>query len=194
MTRSDALTAGSGGRLSICAGTLIHTRQGRVPVEFVQAGDFVLGQSEAGGELTYRRVAHANARHRKDIFFVHYLLADEELPRTLVVTGNLPFWVCDVGWRPAQDLSVGSGLQLLEDVEAHVTGVAPVLGAGSTGLETGSPEAEANGDVSTRDDGEIRTMRVFNLEVEDCQSCFVGEAGVWVHDEKPASRPSANGR
>ncbi len=181
MTRPRAPAAGSGRRVSICAGTLIHTRHGRVPVEFVQAGDFVLGQSEAGGELAYRRVAHANARSRKDLLFVHYLLANEELARTLVVTASLPFWVRDVGWRPAEDLRVGCELQLLEDVEAHVTGIAPVLDAGL-------PESSA------RADEEARATRVFNLEVEDCQSCFVGEAGVWVQNEKPASHPGTSGR
>jgi len=95
------------------------------------------------------------------VCLVQYLLANEALPRSLMVTGSHPFWVQDEGWLPARDLSVGSGLQLLDDVEACVGGISPASG----------------------DERPLRT-RVFNLEIEDCHTYFVGEAGVWVHSEK----------
>jgi len=161
MQLPDASTSCSRVQACFGAGTLVHTRNGQVPIELIQAGDFVLGQPEAGGELAHKRVVNTAAYESREVCLVQYLLANEAVPRSLMVTGSHPFWVQDEGWLPARDLRVGSGLQLLDDVEACVAGISPASG----------------------DERPLRT-RVFNLEIEDCHTYFVGEAGVWVHNEK----------
>ena len=184
MQLPDAPTSRTPVQACFGAGTLVHTRNGQVPIELIQAGDFVLGQPEAGGELAHKRVVNTAAYESREVCLVQYLLADEASPRSLMVTGNHPFWVQDEGWLPARDLKTGCGLQLLGDVEAYVTGISPVLVAPDSGPGGCSPGDERPGNPPASNDGRSPRTRVFNLEIEDCHTYFVGEAGVWVHNER----------
>lgn len=166
------------------AGTLVHTRDGQLPIELIQPGDLILGQSEAGGELAHKRVVSTGVHDGRKVMLVQYVLANESLPRSLIVTGNHPFWVQDLGWLQARELKAGQRLQLVDDVEAYVVRTACALGTAATPsdepIEGFGKAGRSSAAVGKRP---LRT-RVFNIELEDFHTYFVGEAGVWVHNER----------
>ena len=105
------------------AGTLVHTKNGLVPIEQIRVGDLVLSQPESKGELAYKRVVNTFVHDDKEIYLVEYCVTntpfnshegfhyeefwreEEKLPRGyLVATGNHPFWVKGVGWTGVEFL------------------------------------------------------------------------------------------
>jgi Pretoxin HINT domain len=166
------------------AGTLVHTRDGQVPIEFIQPGDLILGQSEAGGALAHKRVVNTGVYEGRKVMHVRYVLANESLPRSLIVTGNHSFWIQDLGWLQARELKAGQRLQLVDDVEAYIAQTPCTLDTAATHaaeLIEGSGKA---GRSSTAAGERLLRIRVFNIELEDFHTYFVGEAGVWVHNER----------
>ena len=49
------------------AGTLVHTRDGLVPIEKIRVGDWVLSQPEMKGEQAYKRVTNTFVFDDKDV-------------------------------------------------------------------------------------------------------------------------------
>ena len=184
------------------AGTLVHTKNGLVPIEKICIGDWVLSQPEMKGDLAYRRVVNTFAfEEKKEVFLVEYFLYDDETTaRTLVVTGNHPFWVKNVGWTAVDDLRPASDLELLDGAAACVFKVRKIL-------KTDTPDVgwtrDDRGDVGPTIDlrdglvkvdlestfnesafaiNEYLKRRVFNIEVDGFHTYYVGEVGVLVHN------------
>lgn len=88
------------------AGTLVHTKEGLVPIEQIKVGDYVLSKPENGeGEQAYKSVTQTFAHPPKRIIKVRYLL--EETPNIahpIHATVNHPFWAVGKGWTAAEDL------------------------------------------------------------------------------------------
>ena len=93
------------------AGTLVHTRNGLLPIEKIRVGDWVQSQPEMKGELAYRRVTNTFVFEDKEVLFIDFLpevereraratqtLVREETKHCFVVTPNHPFWLENVGW------------------------------------------------------------------------------------------------
>jgi YD repeat-containing protein len=135
------------------AGTLVHTQDGLVPIEQIRIGTMVLSQSEHGGPLGMRRVNDVFVLEDKAIFEIAYTTAGGRTERQ-EATPNHPYWVRDLGWTAVEYLEVGQVLQLADGGEATVTEV--------------------------RDTG-VRG-RVHNFEVDGYHTYYVGETGVWVHN------------
>src|SRR5471032_160366 len=83
------------------AGTLVHTKNGLVPIEQIKVGDLVLSRLEGGGELAYKRVVSTVSHENKQLWLVTYFVDDDATPRYLVCTGNHPFWTKTSGWLRA---------------------------------------------------------------------------------------------
>ncbi len=191
------------------AGTLVHTREGMVPIEKIRVGDWVLSQPEGGGEQAYKRVLNTLVFDDKEVYSVDF--ATKELICTVVATDNHPFWVENVGWTRA-DMLWPEGDHQLRLSDGTVCGIfhcsqvyrteAPHVGwilggfgpCDSDGL--GRTIDLRDGRVSIDyayqnlvrnplfDDGsfELLRVRVYNLEVDDFHTYYVGELGAWVHN------------
>ena len=187
------------------AGTLVHTANGLVAIEKIRVGDLVLSQPEAGGEKAYKRVLNTVVHQDKHVILVSYVVQDEMEAHHLVVTGNHPFWVKDKGWLRADRMTQGEFVQLQDGREAYVYLARGLFktereGFGWTchpGFERGTEVDFRNGRIevlaernSNGDDSGawgIVTQNVYNLEVEEFHTYYVGEAGVWVHNTNCAS-------
>jgi Pretoxin HINT domain len=135
------------------AGTLVHTRAGLKAIEDIEVGDFVLGQTERGGERGHRRVIETFVYDDKAILAIS--IADRAgAVETIHSTSVHPFWVKGVGWTGADYLNVGDTLELHDGRDATITAL--------------------------RDTGELK--RVYNFTVEGFHTYYVGELGVWVHN------------
>lgn len=138
------------------AGTPVLTPDGTVPIEEIEIGDLVLSRDPTTGETTYKRVVWLKDPHQAAVLSLS--LADDEGDEdTLQVTGEHPFWVRGRGWVPAGELAPGD-----EIYTAH-----------GGWLRVGSSTwAQAR-------------ATVYNFEVEDFHTYFVGESGAWVHNTCP---------
>jgi hypothetical protein len=130
-----------------------------------------------------------------------HTLVREETKQGFVVTPNHPFWLENVGWTRADELEPGTKVELRAGTLAYVDHLASIYPAGSadTGwapfedidnsvghyidLRHGELKIESGLDLAPGFDrkGGFHT-RVYNFEVEDFHTYYVGEIGVWVHN------------
>ena len=202
------------------AGTLVHTQDGLVPIEKLQVGTPVLTQPEQGGERTYRRVLNKVSHLDQAVYAVQVrTLADDTLT-TLIATGTHPFWVseplaAEEHWLAAACLQAGMTLQLANGAAAAVEAVAPLRHTQypQWGLATdeqsgqamlfdltgASPQliepsqAAALSTDHTWHLGELYQTTVYNFEVDECHTYYVGEQGVWVHNNNCTGEEALSG-
>ncbi|MBW0435907.1 hypothetical protein HGB47_20070 [Leptospira yasudae] len=149
-------------RTCFVAGTLVHTKDGLKKIEEIQVGDVVLSKSDVSGEMSYRRVVNTFVRQADLIYKVSF-----EDGTVLETTWNHPFRTQKAGsegqefkvdntkWTQAKDLVVGD---VTLTVEGDILKVTSIL-------------------IDQREEA------VYNFEVETNHTYFVGEVGVWVHNE-----------
>jgi hypothetical protein len=204
------------------AGTLVHTKEGLVPIEKLKIGDLVLSKPENGeGERVYKRVVNTFVHHDKEINEIayrrnvdgHQWLREGEQLFKVTSTLDHPFWVEGEGWTAANRLTGWAGrsrLQVLDGSPAEVydsssiyatdrpgIGWIAVRGKESLGivwdydnnqLINGVQDDQGydweNWPLSEKDEDLYRPFKttVYNIEVEDYHTYFVGELGVWVHN------------
>jgi hypothetical protein len=187
-------------RACFVAGTLVHAREGLLPIEKLRRGDWVLSQPEVKGELAYRQVVNTISFADKEVCLLEYFLYDEVTARSLVVTGYHPFWVKDAGWTQAGSLDPGCDVELHDGTVACVFRVCRILKTDTPDVGWTRDDSADKGptidmrggavNVSqtySRNDsaveiGEYFKTRVFNIEVDGFHTYYVGEAGVWVHN------------
>jgi hypothetical protein len=155
------------------AETRVYTKEGLKPIEEIRVGDWVLSHPddhprpfrivEENGErrvihqpeheYAYRQVVRTFVQEDKPVCEV--LVFDSGLNEIeyIKVTLEHPFYEKRKGWTPAGELGFGCML----------------LGPGSWNLPVG--RVKFNGERST----------VYNLEVDEFHTYYVGEFGVWVH-------------
>lgn len=183
------------------AGTLVHTKNGLVPIAQIKVGDLVLSRPEDGGELAYKRVVSTVSHENKQLWLVTYFIDDDETPRYLVCTGNHPFWVKTSGWLRADLIADGVPMQLSDGsvawgysanriLETDLPGVGwshyndgnfcgPTIDMRDNRVVVAGSPLDPTPDIAGENplDG-----RVYNFEVEEFHTYFVGDVGVWVHD------------
>ena len=147
------------------AGTLIHTKEGLRPIEELQVGDLVLTWPE--DKPVPVRPCHPFRFEDEYICkpvtktFVHddqmishvVILGNND--EILQVTPNHPFWSKQHGWVPASVLKFGYTLKRANFADALVG--------------------------KTKND--MERVTVYNIEVQECHTYFVGKAGIWVHNK-----------
>jgi len=140
------------------------TPHGLIAIEELQVGDLVLSQSDHTGEVAYKRVAQTFETPDMPVMDLTVISELGQL-ETLQVTAEHPFWVEGQGWVEAHQLSEGQ----------------------TFGSASGS-WLKVKGATWTN----VRTT-VYNVEVEDFHTYFVGEGGVWVHNACGGATKGAGG-
>lgn len=217
------------------AGTLVHTREGLVPIEQVKTGDWVMSQPEATGERALKRVVRTVHFEDMSVFRVRCVSLTGQPSRneTLIVTGNHPFFVhgYDVAdifgdpetyadmpsrWTRADWLLYGAVVELASGERMRISMVDPIWRTKTEGVGFIAPRDMEMGDLIDMRDGKIEETfgagitadyfgvedfngryedeestdkwaykaAVYNLEVEDFHTYYVGEAGVWAAGQK----------
>lgn len=134
------------------AGTPVHTATGLRPIEGIRVGDEVWSRDEHTGKAALQRVQQRFVTHNQPILALT-TANDSGTTETLRVTHEHPFWTSE-GWVAAEDLAPNDAVQLLS--EEWVTVV-----AGQTLDEQ---------------------VTVYNFEVAQFHTYFVGAYGLWVHN------------
>lgn len=131
-------------------------------MELMEVGEYVLSRCEITGETAYKRVTKVFNHGSKKVSVILCKYSPEfyqryPCPQSLMATEEHPFWVEGKGWTKVRDLQPGDEFVTYNGAKATCMGV-------------------------ELDDF---TDDVFNLEVEDFHTYFVGFAGVWVHNKSP---------
>jgi hypothetical protein len=140
------------------AGTLVVTRDGLQPIETIVPGTLVLSRPEDGGdEPDWRPVLQAFTSTSRGL--VRLTTVNRHGGREIFeVTGNHPFFTESDGWTDARHLIPGA--DLLIDGE-------------------GQPVQVLHAETFDRQ------VPVYNFEVAEFHTYFVGHSGIWVHN-RPA--------
>lgn len=192
-------------------GTLVHTKEGLIPIEKIKVGDWVLSKPESGGEQAYKRVIKTFAHEPQTVTGVCYQHPEIANRRCeIVATPNHPFWVVDQGWTAVAELSEpypgyvprfelcnGGNVYIRQNGKIYVS---DQLGVGWLPSHLEDPECPGflwdyvnhklvASDVFALESvqrGELEDpylkLPVYNLEVEDFHTYYVGEHGVWVYN------------
>jgi hypothetical protein len=162
LTTEQAAARAQGRRLVVLqdgcfgAGTLVEvpgdTRQ---PIEQIKPGDLVASRDPVTGRTAWKRVTRTTARLVSTVLTLAVAAAGGP-PEIITTTPQHPFYVEGRGFVEAAQLGIGTSI---------VTRAGPALTVRS--LEV-SRTANAT--------------PVYNLEVEDSHTYFVGEYGLWVHN------------
>ncbi|MES2949464.1 MAG: polymorphic toxin-type HINT domain-containing protein [Pseudomonadota bacterium] len=115
------------------AGTLVHTKEGLVPIEQIKVGDWVLSKSEEGGDLAYKQVTKTFVRHDQPVVAVPLIAIREfetvrperakqvqRASRILVMTPEHPVRTVMDGWYQAKRLGRGDCVVLNNGSYARV--------------------------------------------------------------------------
>jgi RHS repeat-associated protein len=158
-------TGGACTKQCFVAGTLITTREGLRPIEEVKEGDEVLSRDAETGELGWKPVVRTFVTPEAAVLEVT-LRAEDDTRETLGVTPEHPFWMEGKGWTEARELEPGS--RILTPHEAWLT-------------------TESVAETLAR-------TTVYNFEVADSHTYFVGIRQAWVHNSCTPTQPSAGAK
>ncbi|MBC3935567.1 hypothetical protein H8K47_09350 [Undibacterium sp. CY7W] len=211
------------------AGTLVHTKEGLVPIEQIKIGDWVLSKPENGGEQAYKRVLKTFAYEPTTVMEVcgEVPIRPNAFER-IVSTLNHPFWVVGQGWTAANNLpkgrfTDGEQFELFDGTYTKIGGCGSIYAADSDGagwtpsymgdltrpgllidyknnkliaseamaieriqaLEADHPlYSQLAIEEAERSETNYPYLKlpVYNLEVEDFHTYYVGKIGIWVHN------------
>ena len=138
------------------AGTAVVTSVGLVAIEHIKPGDVVLAENEETGEIAYKEVVRTFTNTTEELTHVTITTEDGQI-ETIDATPQHPFYVEGKGWVEASALHAGMVVWLADGTKAVVTDVV------TEGLE--------------------EPVTVYNFEVADFHTYFVGDSGVLVHNK-----------
>ena len=191
-------------------GTLVHAKEGLVPIEKLKVGDLVLSRPEGGGELDYKPVTRTFVHPPTLVVRLVYQFESERNQVSfLTTTLNHPFWAVGEGWTKASDLHTWPGeesrLELMDGRQmltcgrkriyrTNIPNVGWISRVGDVRDEIGDEldcenntayrrEIYAGDNIRNDEDAELLEIPVYNIEVADFHTYFVGKEGVWVHNK-----------
>lgn len=88
------------------AGTLVSTPEGKKTIENIKKGDKVYSQNPETGEIGIKEVTNAFVRETTTLYYIQTEYEE------IVTTAEHPFWVKDIGWIEASQLTSGNVLCL----------------------------------------------------------------------------------
>lgn len=151
-------------------------------INLIRVGDQVLSRCEITGEVAYKRVLKVFEHDAQPVYWLSYTggtMLDEKIghPYPIDVTAEHPFWVQGKGWVPAAKLVAGDELFSteceLDEPYSHDWTRSPK-----------GPALRLRGERMVFEKLEPRpyVSTVYNLEIEDFHTYFVGAEGIWVHN------------
>lgn len=195
---------------SFVAGTLVHTKEGLCPIEQIKVGDWVLSQPEGKGELTYKPVTRTFVHEDADYICLlkfNYTAEKDGMqqpagPDLIAVTYNHPFFAKDKGWVEAAHL-YSDKVEMANGNYAYARSIGKIFQTHTPNVGW-APVDERGRDkwgyrVEFAADGikvehldrapdyfEDRprlTRTVYNFEVQDNHTYYVGKSGLWAHNK-----------
>jgi hypothetical protein len=137
-------------------GTLVAAEKGLVAIETLNQGDLIWSRDEATGDFALRPVLHRYVTSGQAVMDLNVAAGNDN--ETIRATTGHPFWTPDKGWVSAVELAVNENLFSASGDAVHIAPIAhPALA-----YET-----------------------VYNLEIAEFHTYFVGRHGVWVHNALP---------
>ncbi|EQA38775.1 intein C-terminal splicing domain protein [Leptospira inadai serovar Lyme str. 10] len=190
-------------RTCFTAETLIRTTDGLKRIDQIQVGDFVLSINENTGKVSYKRVTQLFVH---DVGLIHKVTYENG--STLNTTWNHPFYLRSTGWTEVKDIRLNERSVTIASIrnseKAKVNSNSGVLlGASLASLnkQTSNQEYstswknEYRGTLGITKVEEVYTnTKVYNFEVEDNHTYFVGKDGVLVHNYLPEFADQINQR
>lgn len=163
---------------------VVKTKDRWTRICYVEVGDLVLSRCERTGVQSYRRVTKTFEHLVNKLYIIAWELHENETAG-VEVTGEHPFWVKNKGWVDAQNIEIGDQLQIcdpygLDDYELKFRELPP-------------PPEDYIGWVTVVTAERYSALPssvyvpVYNIEVEDFHTYFVGCYGAWVHNTKSSS-------
>ncbi|BBB64202.1 hypothetical protein UNDKW_5929 (plasmid) [Undibacterium sp. KW1] len=141
-------------RACFVAGTLVQTNAGLKAIDQLTVGERVLSMSEETSEITYKGVVRTMRIPDKEIYRISVSGNNNDI-EVIRATENHPFWLEGTGWVQAGDLQADDKLT--------------------------TPEGQVVGVVAV--ENESATETVYNIEVADFHTYFVGHSQVLVHND-----------
>lgn len=196
------------------AGTLVHTKDGLKPIERIQVGDWILSKHESGdGEQAYKPVARVLEYGPTKVVRLWYVEQAEKptYGGAVFTTQDHPFWVEGAGWTEARYLVGGPELAtvpLHSTKGVHIQGVRHVVATSRPNIGWICSSGNIVDEIGMEWDFGTNTLHrtdvyleedltysesfhdnpmkvpVWNLEVEDFHTYYVGKDGLWVRDKK----------
>lgn len=142
--------------------TLVHTKQGLKPIQHIRSGDLVLSNSDnqpppnharQEQEYIYRKVTKTLVTDDQTISKMVVVDLVNGKKEDILVTPNQPIYHNHSGWTTISKIEVGDVL------ENYIFGNLLVFRIYQT----------------------VEKFQVFNIEIEDFHTYYVGEQGVWFH-------------
>ena len=142
---------------------MVVTAAGLVAIETIQPGDVVLAADEETGEYAYKEVVRTFVNTTEEI--THVTISNSEgVQEVIDSTPQHPFYVEGKGWVEASALHAGMTIWFANGTKGTVEDIS------NEGLE--------------------EPVTVYNFEVADFHTYFVGESGVLVHNTCDVTWPN----
>ncbi|MDP3924981.1 MAG: matrixin family metalloprotease [Hydrogenophaga sp.] len=165
--------------------TYVVTRDRQwIEIDRLDVGHWVLSRCEKTGQQDYRRVVKKFEHQRESIFapetplYRIIIVTAEGRKDALQATAEHPFWVNGVGWVKACELQPGQMLEICDPIGEDDCNRPEGQKAADLTLSGQRWQAEIESVCQDSESG-----LVYNIEVEDFHTYFVGCHGVWVHNK-----------
>ncbi|WP_084695307.1 TIGR04388 family protein, partial [Leptospira broomii] len=175
-------------RTCFTAGTLIRTKSGLKRIEKIEIGDYVLSINENNGKVSYQRVKQLFVN---EVLSVNKLTYDNGYEVT--TTSDHPFYLRGKGFTEVKNIRSGersvtvASIRNSHLIQSHSnvsigTSLASI-GSESSRSNSASWSNEYNGTLGISKIEEVKEKtKVYNFEVENNHTYFVGKVGVLVHN------------
>jgi hypothetical protein len=154
-------------------------------IEKLNVGDWVLSRCETTGEQAYRRITkkvehgiESMGAPKFPLYTIHYA-ADGGGANGLYATAEQPFWINGVGWVKACELQPGQMLEICDHLGTD--NFNRPVGQKSSDVVLSGQRWQAQVISASQN---LTSGVVYNIEVEEFHTYFVGTHGVWVRSSK----------
>ncbi|EQA43830.1 intein C-terminal splicing domain protein, partial [Leptospira broomii serovar Hurstbridge str. 5399] len=176
-------------RTCFTAGTLIRTKEGLKPIEKIEIGDLVLSLDPKTGELSYKKVSRLFSNETPIVHRITYTNGN-----VINTTWNHPFFIRGKGFTEVRNIqpeersvtvaSIRNSSRIERSSGIQIGASLASIGSQSTNSNSATWKDEIRGTVGISKIEEVyEKTKVYNFEVEENHTYFVGKDGVLVHNK-----------